>query len=71
VAFIVDALPPKMQEIVIWLPMLNALEFLREGWFGSAMRGHYDVPYVVMVNLGLTFAGLSFARQVGLNTEEE
>jgi ABC-2 type transport system permease protein/capsular polysaccharide transport system permease protein len=71
VAFIVDALPPKLQEIVLWLPMLNALEFLREGWFGSLMHAHYDIPYVVVVNLALTFAGLSLARQVGVDTEEE
>jgi len=71
VAFIVDALPPKLQEIVLWLPMLNALEFLREGWFGSMMHAHYDIPYVVVVNLSLTFAGLSLARQVGVDTEDE
>jgi ABC-type polysaccharide/polyol phosphate export permease len=71
VAFIVDALPPKMQEIVLWLPMLNALEFLREGWFGSAMRAHYDIPYVILFNMCLTFAGLALVRQVGLDSSEE
>ena len=71
VAFIVDALPPKLQEIVMWLPMLNALEYMREGWFGSAMHAHYDIPYVVLFNLVMTFAGLSLVRQVGINTGEE
>jgi ABC-type polysaccharide/polyol phosphate export permease len=71
IAFIVDALPPKMQSIVVWLPMLNALEYLRDGWFGSLFRAHYDVSYVLLFNLGLTFAGLSLARQVGLEAEEE
>lgn len=71
VAFIVDALPKKMQDIVLWLPMLNALEYLREGWFGSAMRAHYDIPYVLLCNILLTFAGLSLVRQVGFNSSEE
>lgn len=71
VAFIADALPQKMQDIVLWLPMLNALEFLREGWFGSAMRAHYDIPYVVVCNILLTFSGLSLVRQVGLDMSEE
>ena len=31
VAFIVDALPPRMQEIVLWLPMLNALGIFARG----------------------------------------
>jgi ABC-2 type transport system permease protein/capsular polysaccharide transport system permease protein len=71
VAFMVDALPPAMQRIVLWLPMLNALEYLREGWFGSAIHAHYDIPYVMVCNLVLTFAGLSLVRQAGLDTSEE
>lgn len=71
VAFIVDALPPKLQEIVLWLPMLNALEFLREGWFGSMMHAHYDIPYVIICNLCLTFSGFSMVRQIGTDTSDE
>jgi ABC-type polysaccharide/polyol phosphate export permease len=71
VAFIVDALPPRLQEVALWLPMLNALEYLREGWFGSAMHAHYDIPYVIICNLVLTLTGLSLARQVGLDTSDE
>lgn len=71
VAFIVDALPPKMREIALYLPMLNALEYLREGWFGSLMHAHYDLPYVACVNVILTFVGLSIVRQSQLDTSEE
>lgn len=71
VAFVVDALPPGLQKIAMWLPMLNAIEFLRDGWFGSLFHAHYDVGYVIVFNLCLTFVGLSLTRQVGLSTEEE
>lgn len=71
VAFVADALPQNVREVALWLPMLNALEYLREGWFGSLMRAHYDIPYVCVVNLILTLLGLSLARQVGLDTSEE
>ena len=71
VAFIVDALPPKLQDIVLWLPMLNALEYLREGWFGSMMHAHYDIGYVVIFNLCLTFIGFALVRQIGADTSEE
>jgi ABC-2 type transport system permease protein/capsular polysaccharide transport system permease protein len=70
-AFLADALPQGFREIVLWLPMLNALEFLREGWFGSQFRAHYDIPYVVVFNIFLTFVGLSLARQAGLNPSDE
>jgi ABC-type polysaccharide/polyol phosphate export permease len=51
--------------------MLNALEYLREGWFGSVMKAHYDIPYVIVFNLILTFTGLSLVRQVGVDTSDE
>ena len=71
VAFIVDALPPKVQEIALYLPMLNALEYLREGWFGSLMRAHYDIGYVAIVNTILTFVGLRLISQRHLDTSAE
>lgn len=68
VAFLADALPPGVRNVVLWLPMLNALEYLREGWFGSLMHAHYSIPYVVLFNFLLTFTGFSLARQVGLDS---
>jgi ABC-2 type transport system permease protein/capsular polysaccharide transport system permease protein len=71
VAFIADALPPNLREIVLWLPQLNALEIVREGWFGSLMRAHYDLAYLCICNLFLSFSGLSLVRQVGLDARDE
>lgn len=71
VAYIADALPPKFREIVLWLPMLNALEYLRDGWFGSVFRAHYDIPYVLICNLCLTFVGFALVRQIGTDPSEE
>jgi ABC-type polysaccharide/polyol phosphate export permease len=70
VAFLADALPPKLREVVLWLPMLNALEYLREGWFGSSINAHYSIPYVLVFNSILTFVGFSLARQVGLDSTQ-
>jgi ABC-type polysaccharide/polyol phosphate export permease len=60
-----------MRDVVLWLPMLNALEYMREGWFGSMMHAHYDIPYVIVFNMILSFTGLSLLRQIGLDTSEE
>jgi ABC-2 type transport system permease protein/capsular polysaccharide transport system permease protein len=65
VAFVVDALPHSVQKIAMWFPMLNAIEYLRDGWFGSLFHAHYDIGYVITFNLCLTFVGLSLVRQVG------
>jgi ABC-2 type transport system permease protein/capsular polysaccharide transport system permease protein len=71
VGFLVDSLPSLMRDVVLWLPMVNGLEYLREGWFGSAFEAHYDLEYLLLVNLALTFAGLSLIRQVGLESSDE
>lgn len=71
IAFVIDGLPPMWQQYAMWIPMLNALEFMRDGWFGSTFHAHYDVGYVVIFNLCLTFVGLSLARQVGLDEISE
>ena len=70
-AFIADALPKEAREIVLYLPMLNCVEIIREGWFGSKMTAHYYVGYVVVFNLLLTFAGLAMVRQVGKGLDQE
>ncbi len=71
VAFIVDALPPAMQDVILWNPIINAVEYIREGWFGSAMRAHYDLGYLISCNTVLTLVGFSLVRQVGSDTSEE
>jgi ABC-2 type transport system permease protein/capsular polysaccharide transport system permease protein len=71
IAFLIQSLPPGYQEIVMWVPMLNCVELLRDGWFGSLFVAHYDIGYVVVFNLCLSFVGIALLRQVGLTPSEE
>lgn len=64
-AFLVDALPDKAQEFVLLLPMVHGVEFIREGYFGSQINAHYDMTYMGLVNVVLTFVGLASVAQVG------
>lgn len=61
---IVDALPPKAQEIVLYLPMVHGVEMLREGYFGSKVNAIYDTSYMAIVTLVMTLAGLLLLRLV-------
>ena len=70
-AFIADALPEKAREIVLYLPMLNCVEIIREGWFGTKMIAHYSVGYVVVFNIVLLFTGLALVRQAGKGSDQE
>jgi capsular polysaccharide transport system permease protein len=68
-AFMVDWLPPGFQDAVLWLPMVHGTELLRDGWFGSAARTHYDVGYMAVACLMLTLAGLRLVREAGRRVE--
>lgn len=57
--FIVDSLPPVGQYWILYLPMVDAIEYLREGFFGSAITSHYDLGYTVSANLVLTALGVA------------
>jgi capsular polysaccharide transport system permease protein len=68
-AFMVEWLPPAGREVVLLLPMVHAVELIREGFFGNVVPTHYDLGYVAKFNLILTLAGLflmhAAARRVG------
>lgn len=61
-AFMVDWLPPAGREVVLLLPMVHALELIREGFFGNVVRTHYDMTYMAICNLVLTLFGLILLR---------
>jgi capsular polysaccharide transport system permease protein len=68
-AFMVDWLPSSFADVLLWLPMIHAVELLREGYFGDMVHTHYDMGYMATCNVLLTFAGLIVmniaARHVG------
>jgi len=70
-AFMVDWLPPDLQKIVLLLPMVHGTEMLRDGFFGAAERTHYDVGYMALCSLILTWAGLYLVRGAGLRVESQ
>ena len=56
--FLVDMLPPEAQRIMMWVPMVSGVEYLREGYFGPVVRFHYDMTYLTVFNLVLLLIGL-------------
>jgi capsular polysaccharide transport system permease protein len=63
-AFIVAALPQFAQDIVLWIPTVHGIEFVREGFFGARARATYDLGYIIPFNLVLTLASLIAVRYV-------
>lgn len=68
-AFMVDWLPPALQQTVLLLPMVHGVEMVREGYFGNVVPTHYDVAYMASVNLVLTLVGLFILRDAANRVE--
>lgn len=65
--FMVDALPAAGQKYILFVPMVNGVELVREGYFGSQVRAHYDIPY--MVGCCVFFTLLALAQVAVANRE--
>lgn len=63
-AFLVDSLPGVAQKYVLLLPMVHAVECLRDGYFGSKIVTHYNLAYMAAWNAALTIAGLLRIRAI-------
>lgn len=64
-AFVVDALPARVQPYVLLLPMVNGVEMVREGYFGSGFKAHYNFTYMLCVCLALTLLAFAQVRETG------
>jgi ABC-type polysaccharide/polyol phosphate export permease len=64
-AFIVDALPAQAQKVVLWIPMVHGVEYLRDGYFGSMFTAHYDLSYLILCNMVLSLLGMAKLRVIG------
>ena len=63
-AYLVDALPQRAADVVLWLPMVHGGEMVRDGYFGSKFVAHYSVGYVFVCCMVLTLLGLALERIV-------
>lgn len=70
-AFLVDSLPRPAQELILYLPMVHGVEFIREGWFGERARAHYDMGYMALITTVMTLIGLALLRRVSRNVIPE
>lgn len=71
VIFMLSWLPSSAQEFLSWFPLVNALEYLREAYFGTSIKAMYSISYLVSINLVLTFVGLSLSRKIRRVLESE
>ncbi len=57
-----ESAPTKLQHILLYNPVVHAIEMVRDGWFPGYQARHVDPWYPVMWILVLLFFGLSLER---------
>lgn len=63
-AFIADAFPPNVREVILLVPMVHCTELIREAFFGNYFTAHYSLSYLTLWNISLTIMGLAIERQL-------
>lgn len=69
--FILEFFPPALRELMLWVPMLSATEYMRDAWFGSVFTAYYDLDYLILCSIVLTITGLSLVRQLRFDSSAE
>ena len=69
--YMVEWLPKNLQELVLWIPVVNCTELLREGLFSFNVHAHYSLQYVTAVNILLMLPGLLLIKYIRLRMEGE
>ncbi|ARB93121.1 sugar ABC transporter permease [Legionella longbeachae] len=62
-AFMVDWLPPAAQKLILYLPMVNGLELLRQGAFGTHVHTHYSISYLIFSCSFILLIGLAMTNE--------
>lgn len=57
-------LPKPAQVVLLWSPLVNCVEMLREGYFGMGIGAIYSIEYVVLVNSLTMLVGLILIRKI-------
>lgn len=62
--FMVSWMPDSVQSFLLMSPLVNAIELLREGFFGVNSGAIYSISYLFYVNLPMTLIGLILLRKI-------
>ncbi|TCH98925.1 hypothetical protein EJV46_10250 [Roseococcus sp. SYP-B2431] len=51
-------MPGAYQEVLLWIPLVHVMEFMREGQFGLGVPYNYDIGYILTWIFCVNFLGL-------------
>lgn len=60
--FMVDWLPPKLQELALWSPLVNGVEMFRSGLFDQDVQTHWSFTYLLTCCCIFSIVGIFLNR---------
>jgi capsular polysaccharide transport system permease protein len=69
--YMIDWLPKHLQPLALLIPTADCTELIRAGYFGESIRTHYELGYLLALNLVLTFVSLAAVKGVSTTVEGE
>ncbi len=64
-------IPREYRELLLYFPLVDAVEYFHAGYYGDSLPSYYHLPYTIFVILALTLFGLALTqisiRKVQLN----
>jgi capsular polysaccharide transport system permease protein len=71
IVYQVSWMPTEIQTVLLWSPLVNGVELLREGYFGNQVQAMYSIAYLIFINLLITLMGLVLIRKIRGHLEGE
>jgi len=62
--YMVSWTPDSVQSFLLLSPLVNAIELLREGYFGIGVGAQYSISFLLEVNLTMMLIGLILLRKI-------
>lgn len=69
--FFVHNLPTKVQEYVVWVPMISGTEMFRHGYFGDSVPTYEHVFFLIVCDLTMILIGLILVKQFSKGIEPQ
>lgn len=55
------AVPEPFRSYLLYWPLIDAVDYFHHGYFGSALRSYYHIPYTIFALIAMTLFGLAIS----------
>lgn len=57
-------IPEPARDYLILFPLVGAVEYFHDGYYGSAMKTYYHLDHMIITNILMTFFSLALMKKL-------